>query len=269
MTTLAIIGEDATHAALVHGLVSQTVRDVALAAGVVWLVDAIDGMAPLVEWQGTQDLGDFIAGLRYFKRADAVRSGKLLGHTMQIGGRPIKLRGFIDDQPQRVDAHEWRLALVGVLADEHIEAVIAVRDTDGDRMVLDGLRQAAGLMRRTIVICAPHQDAEGWLVLGLGAAERRPAVAAALGFCPVREPHRLTASPNHAATDAKRVLRRLLFDDDRSAALTREELAAHLAGCLPDASIIAAHGSECGIADFCDGIRQQIAPLFDPALAPR
>lgn len=271
MTVLAIVGEDATHATLIDGLLRQTLRDAAHSVDRRWLVDALDEATPVLDWRGTEVITLDTHDVRYFERDGAAKALKRqpLGALVIVRGKPIKTHGFVNGRPLGPAAKVWRRALIAVFSDDEIEGVIAAQDTDGTPANLDGLRQVVELFDWPIVICAPHQDAEGWLVLGLGAAERRPAVASALGFCPVREPHRLTASPNHANTDAKRVLRRLLFDDDRSAALTREELAAHLAGCLPNAPTIAAHGSECGIAAFCDGIRDQIAPLFDPALSPR
>lgn len=268
MIVLAVIGEDATHAAVVDGLVRQTVRDVAATAGSSWLVDLFDdGYAPL-QWVGEQDLSASIAGLRYFNRSDANRLGESLGGSTLLGGRPIKLRGFIDGRSQKGEAHAWRIRLVGVLADDRVAAVIAAKDTDGDPASLDGLRQAAAsISGRLVIVCAPHQDAEAWLVLGLAGSPHLTAITRALGFDPTREPHRLTGSPNAAATDAKRVLRRLLFDEDRSGSLTVAELAAHRDACLPGAATIKSHGTDCGIAAFCDAIRRDIAPLFDPALS--
>lgn len=270
MIVLAIVGEDATHAALIDGLVRQTVGNIARARG-SWLADQLDAGSDVLAWRGDQILELDRGAVRFFKRDRvAARVGATrLGGTITVAGRKVKRHGFVGGRPLGGSGKIWRDALVGVLADGDVHAIIAAQDTDGAHAKLDGLRQVIALFRRPIVVCAPHQDAEGWFVLGLGGAARRDELARELGFDPVREPHRLTASPNSAATDAKRVLRRLLFDDDRSKPLNRAELTAHAESCLPSVDAIESHGAECGIAGFCDAIREHIAPLLDPALGAR
>lgn len=270
MIVLAIVGEDATHAALIDGLIRQTVGDIARARG-SWLADQLDAGSDILAWRGDQTLELDRRIVRFFKRDRAATSvgASRLGGTITVGGRKLKRHGFVGGRPLGESGKIWRDALVAVLSDDAVHAIIAAQDTDGAHAKLDGLRQVVALFRRPIIICAPHQDAEAWLVLGLGDATRRDELTRELGFDPVREPHRLTASPNSASTDAKRVLRRLMFGDDRSKPLNRAELATHAEACLPSADAIAAHGVECGVAGFCDAIRDHIAPLLDPALGAR
>jgi len=153
---LAIIGEDTTHAMLVEGLTRRTLHKAALDAHVTWLIDALPTS---IEWSGDEDLGAVRAGLRYTPHVRAAGDGTRLGVRVEIDGRTIKLRGFIGARSLAPEADHWRRALVAVLSREGVEVVIAARDTDGDPSRLEGLRQAASLFRRPIIICAPHQDA--------------------------------------------------------------------------------------------------------------
>lgn len=267
MTALAIVGEDATHAALIDGLLKQTLREAALDAGIAWVVDALDAEMPIIEWLGADAVELGRHAVRYFERDKVAKQLKGQHGASMVRGRAVKTHGFIQGRPLGPSAKVWRRALIAVFSDERVEGVIAAEDTDGDPAKLDGLRQAAALFDGALVVCAPHQDAEAWLVLGLAGSPHLTAITRALGFDPTREPHRLTGSPNAAATDAKRVLRRLLFDEDRSGSLTVDELAVHRDACLPSAATIAAQGTDCGIAAFCDAIRRDIAPLFDAALS--
>ncbi len=261
---IALIGEDATHAALVDRWVRWTLGEAALETPAdVWIHDSL---AFLIEWAGAEDLGQHLPGVRYTRRG---RTDDLPSGEVRIGGRPIKTRGFINGRSLAPEAGAWRRALLYVLAGvEQVDAVICARDTDGDPARLVGVRQAASLIDRPVLICAPHQDAEAWIILGMARhvdPDRRAAMARALGFDPIDAPERLTAQPNSAPTDAKRVLSQLRGGAAVSRAVPVAQLAALIDDCRPPADVVARVGPRCGLADFIEQVRARLLPLLRPA----
>src|SRR5262249_16761363 len=146
-----------------------------------------------------------------------------LGKQVRVAGRPIKLRGSPDGKPLAPEANLWRRVLIlFAVPKPPPDALIVVRDPVGNFTRLEGLDQALAIHAACpVIVATPHQEAEAWFLAGFipqGDAEesRLRACTAELGFSPPEEPHRLTAHPNQARTDAKRVLRVLLFDEDAS-----------------------------------------------------
>ncbi|MCB9528801.1 MAG: hypothetical protein H6701_10495 [Myxococcales bacterium] len=170
MTALAIVGEDATHAALIDGLLKQTLREAALDAGIAWVVDALDAEMPIIEWLGADAVELGRHAVRYFERDKVAKQLKGQHGASMVRGRAVKTHGFIQGRPLGPSAKVWRRALIAVFSDERVEGVIAAEDTDGDPAKLDGLRQAAALFDGALVVCAPHQ-APSVAVLGAGSPQ--------------------------------------------------------------------------------------------------
>jgi hypothetical protein len=109
--------------------------------------------------------GAICPGLRY---TSSIRIDLRDTASLRIAGRRIKTRGFLDGRPQGPEAHKWRLILLKLLSAEP-DVVLVAKDTDGDDRQLAGLRQAIDLFESlgspcVIILAAPHQDAEAWLV---------------------------------------------------------------------------------------------------------
>ena len=139
-------------------------------------------------------------------------------------------------------------------------------------MKLEGLKQAIRVTewaRERVVIAAPHQDAEAWFVAGFqpDTADERArltSVSNDLGFNPCTEPTRLTAQPNDAPADAKRVLRRLVFDENRSKPPRKEELRELVDRCLADLGLLEARQGE---ATGIDALFEEVEALLYPLVS--
>lgn len=152
--------------------------------------------------------------------------------------------------------------------------LIVARDTDGDPKRLDGLRQALELLQDfpqplPVIVAVPHQDAEAWFVAGfvpLNQAEERrlEGLRDELLFSPPDEAHRLTAHPNDAPTDAKRVLRVLAFDDDASRPPSLDELPELCGRTLGDLALLRRRGVGCGLREFLEELREVLVPVIIP-----
>ncbi len=262
MTTLLILGEDVAHGALAGELVRRTLVAHAEVVDAQWFVDHPEAA---LSWQGEEDLGEVRPGLRYTKSSAA--------------GKKLKLRGrwpeghVVPEESGAPGFQYWRGVLTWALLQADVAGIVVVTDTDGmDQTSLARVAEKLPAIDRPdaprpIVLGIAHQDAEGWLVLGFvprDANERRrhAALVRALAFDPLKAPHRLTARPNEARTDAKRVLRQLLWAEDRSKAIGREEIVAVVERCLPSAEVIDADGAGCGLKDFVAAVRRRLSPLF-------
>jgi hypothetical protein len=221
MPKVLILAEDSAHAALVCALAPLQLEAAALAAGprADWLVGQL---STLLQWLGTDEVNpQALPGVRYTPHGRAAEAGRSLGGEVIVGGRPVKLRGFIGGASQKPEAAVWRRRLLWGLLEEGADAIIAAQDTDGDLSKLDGLRQVAALLeqlnpKQPVLIAAPHRDAEAWLIAGFRPeshheADRLAAAQRALSFSPTSRPELLSAHPNDALQDAKRVCRFLLY----------------------------------------------------------
>lgn len=269
MGMLWLIGEDATHAALVEGIVRGVIKRAATRGGHHWLVED-EGVGYALQWRGEEALDVVWPGLRFTPEIKGLQRGRALELAP---GRPVKLRGWIDGRPQQVDAAKWRHILSWVKAQLRGEAacVIIACDTDGDAQRLSGLRQVleATVTGLAWVLAAPHQDAESWFVLGwtprdTGERGLVEALRGELGFDPIAEAHQLTARPNDSSRDAKRVLRRLRGLDARSRATPREELAELVSRCLGDVTLLETRDKATGLRAFICAVEEQVCPLMMP-----
>lgn len=259
---VALVGEDAAHAVLLGALLRGSICATARASGRDWIADNIHH-DPVLD--GQEDLNQILPGLRY--------TSSIRVTPTRINGKPLKLRGFLGDEPQEPGAHRWRLILTTILATEP-EIVLVAADTDGDPVNLAGLRQVVRFFEsrdpdRVIVLAAPHQDAESWFVTGFQPTgdDEHAAHATVIGeldFDPCVQPERLTAHPNDARTDAKRILRRLLLLDVRSAPLTPDELRDHHERLLGDLERLRRRGVSTGLVAFLDDLQRRVVPRVVP-----
>lgn len=224
MATLLILGEDVAHGALAGELVRATLLTYAEAHLADWFSESVDA---LLTWRGDEELSVVRSGLRYAKSAGAGRELKLRG-TWPEGGTP-------PPDPSGPGVQSWRRKLTWARLQEGVEGIVVVTDTDGDST--NALEQVAAHLPdpdqpdtpRPIVLAIAHQDAEGWFALGFAPRDaheetRHAAKTRELSFDPADLPHRLTASPNNAPTDAKRVLGHLLWGTNSSEAVGREQI---------------------------------------------
>lgn len=266
---IALVGEDGAHAVLLAALTRTSIARGALAAGREWIVD---NLVHDPAFHGQEDLGDVLPGLRY------TSSIRFDPNSIRIDGKPLRLRGLrglVDGRPQEPEAHRWRQVLTGILASEPSpEIVLVARDTDGAPEKIAGLRQVVQYLEsrnpdRVIIFAAPHQDAECWFVAGFEPQSPREAEALAqvvreLAFDPRLHPERLTAHPNDARTDAKRVLRRLMLLDVASAPLAPDELRDTHDRLLGDLGRLRQRGLATGLVDFLDDLHRRVVPRFVP-----
>jgi hypothetical protein len=139
------------------------------------------------------------------------------------------------------------------------EIVVLARDLDGDPDRRAGIEQVRNGLPWpfAIVAAAPEPEIEGWLVSGFLPKDeheqaRLEEVRRELSFDPTLQSHRLTAHPNAAPTDAKRVLSRLCEDDRERehACLTRD--------------VLHQRGDRNGARSFLEEIDQHVLPIFGP-----
>lgn len=262
---LLLIGEDKAHAVLLGVLLRGVLceEDTKLEPKQRWLADNAKNIAIFL---GEEDLNHIVEGLRY------TSSGQKLAAPEGPGPKP-KLRGHIGGKPLGPEAAKWRSFLVTILMREpRPDAILIAKDTDGDPRGLGGLRQvidhliAQGSETR-FAMAAPHQDAECWFVAGFEprsdeARARHRALCQELSFDPLQQPERLTAHPNDAKTDAKRVLRILLGFEAESRPLDPGEMGEHHEALLGDLPRLRRQGASCGVPEFLLDLSRQIIPLW-------
>ena len=275
---IAIACEDQAHRALATSLTERVLLVEAERRGAAHWVDE-PSLTFLRSFCGLDDTDQTPEHLRFYDLKRAGRDVVDLGKRPLIGGRRLSLTGHIDGKPLQPEAAFWRrVFILFAAAEPRLDALIVVRDTDGDPRRLAGLKQAfeGFSWPLPILVAAPHQDAEAWFVAGFvprnNAEQRRlDERKARLSFDPAEEPHRLTAHPNDAPTDAKRVLRILLLDEDESRPPGLDELPDLCTRTLTDLGRLERRGQRCGLSDFLADLRSRLVPLLipgPPALAP-
>jgi hypothetical protein len=265
---IAILCEDHAHRALVTCLADRVVLDEAAKRSVDWIDETT--LPYHRRFMGREDRDDLPEHQRFYTRADAMRDAEDLPNQPLVGGRPVKLRGHIDGQPLAPEASFWRrVFLLFAVMDGPPDLLVVARDTDGDEDNLRGLKQALPLAPLPVIVATPHQDAEAWFVAGFAPASGRERVRLTelhmeLGFSPPDEPHRLTAHPNHAPTDAKRVLRLLLHGENKSRPPALEELHDLCERTLRDLALLERRGVHCKLVAFLKALREGLVPLVLP-----
>lgn len=270
---IALVCEDQAHRALATFLVDRVLIAEALERGAAhWVNEGSIGW--LRSFCGLDASGHEPEHLRFCPVNRAFQAAKNLPDQLRIGTRPIKLRGRIDSKPLKPEAGLWRrVLLLFATASPRADALIVVHDTDGNPERLAGLRQALELLNEIsdnpplrVLIAAPHQDAEAWFIAGFIPQDKAESLRledlkAELSFNPLEEPHRLTASPNDAPTDAKRVLRILAFNEEASRPPTLEELPDLCERTLGDLALLEKRGHDCNLVDFLTQLRERLVPL--------
>lgn len=244
--TVLILGEDTAHGVLAGCL--------------------LRGGVPSGAWThlGSRDLAALLPGLRYDKHGD-------------VDTTRVKTRGHIAGEPLRPAAGYIRKVIANALFTRPT-VLVFVKDTDGREDLAESVQQVAPLFSAhptTVIFALPHRDAEAWFVAGFAPADaverdRLAATRRSLSFDPTGEPERLTAHPNDAPQDAKRVLRSLLGLDPTGGALSFKELDAdrHHERLLGDLARLRRAGGACGLVAFLDDLASRAAPLLATSSTP-
>jgi hypothetical protein len=173
----------------------------------------------------------------------------------------VKAHGHFGGEPGALDAAMARKALLLLTMTRQVpDAVILVRDTDGQAERRRGLAQARDTSPWPfqVILAILHAKRECWVLAGFEprseAEERALAdLKRELGFDPRLEAENLTAAQPQAQRNAKRVLDRLVGgNEDREEACWRS--------C--DVEVLGQRGRLTGLADYIEEIRSRLVPLF-------
>jgi len=179
------------------------------------------------------------------------------------------LLGHFDGKPGSADAQMARniFSLVRSIdrnqqsSSKH-DAVVIVRDMDNQSEARrTGLNQARAEASQwaafKIILGCPDLEQETWLLVGFEAEteeekQRLKNLRQELGFCPVRDAHRLDATEDGAKKNPKRITDVLLGNDPerRTRCLT-----------LP-LDELRNRGTQSGLSAFLDELREQLLPLL-------
>lgn len=176
-----------------------------------------------------------------------------------LGGVRIAGHGHIKGKPLELEAGMWRrVLLLFCHRDPRPDVVLLVRDMDGYRDRIKGMKQARDGFDWpfSVVIAAPEPEIEAWHVTGFDPVstkerETLEELRISLSFDPTLEPHRLTSHPNDAVTDAKLVLA-ALCDGDRDRRLL----------CIANPSQLRERGAFNGLTEFLAEVDARIVPLL-------
>lgn len=197
-------------------------------------------------WRGFTPVGPF---LRWTQVDDLARA------------RRIKAHGHFDGQPGAPDAHVARLALLlFIAADPRPDAVVLLRDDDGQKERGDGLEQARSTSKLgvPIIIGLARPKRECWVLAGFEPADHNEAASLLrltqeLHFDPRESAQNLTAKHANQKRDAKSVLRALTGGDwQREADCWKNT----------DLALLEKRGQNTGLADYLKEVRQKLVPLF-------
>lgn len=175
--------------------------------------------------------------------------------------RHVKAHGHFEGKPGAPDAYAARRALLLIAtAPKSPDAVVLVRDTDGQEERRDGLEQA----RRErewpfpIVLAVAHPKRESWVLTGFEPrneveGERLEALSRELGFDPRRRSETLSAAGTGMPRNAKRILALLVGEEpEREWTCWRE----------PALDLLEERGKLTGLADYLNEVRDRLVPLF-------
>jgi hypothetical protein len=221
------------------------------------LVEEVDWLAPEVRdtiyrWTGVNALPE-----DRFVRWQKVREESARRNVRGIFG-------FFGGESGRPDAYIARQALLLFASLERKpDAVLLVRDSDGDSTRRDGLDQARNTypwpFRVVIALAEPKREA--WVLAGFepGNADeeaRLRALSERLSVDPIRKSHALDAREHGAKTDIKRALHEL-SQGDRN----REQQ------CLEETplEVLEQRGQENGLAAFLTEVRERLVPILKGA----
>jgi len=190
-----------------------------------------------------------------------------------FGKKPFRVNR-IGDQP--ANQATWFISLYQLfaLAQPRPNILVGMRDTNDPRLHVDAERACRYIIdmhgsAMTLAFGLIYQDAEAWFIAGLTDVAARIALAKQdLSFDPCAEPERLTAQPNSALTDAKRVLRFLLGDTPTLAATPSIALSGPEADALAERTLrdldVLARSTSTGLGEFIASLRTLVAPRILP-----
>jgi hypothetical protein len=234
------------------------------------------GLASVLAWMkgaAEDELAEVTADLRQVvpgvKRIRTLRERVMHRHMekIDIDGQPvwrpvdesqIGPQGRTAGEPLKPEASMWRKVLLLFCRAKPLpEIVVLARDLDGYPDRRAGIEQVRNGLPWpfTIVAATPDPEIEGWLVSGFlprdnGERTGLEGLRRELSFDPTTQSHRLTAHPNDAPTDAKRVLSRLCEDDrDREHACLQRD-------------VLHQRGDFNGARAFLDEVDQRMVPIF-------
>lgn len=180
----------------------------------------------------------------------------------------IRAHGHIDGNPLEADAGAARRAILYLKAAfEELDGIVLLRDQDDQPERRLGLEQARSDHRGpTIVVGLAIVEREAWVLAGFVPEDaqeqaRLDAERQTLGFFPHERSHELTAGKDDAAKRSpKRVLQVLSGGDrDRERRCWNETPLARLRE----------RGTENGLCDFLDEVRDRLAPLIGHVPGPQ
>lgn len=197
-----VVGEDEVHRALAMAITDAAIEQLCVEHDADWL--ELDWAR---RWRAVDERDDVPRHRRWGSLHD---------------DRP-PVHGMIRGRPVQPGARKLREAIVEITRrDDHARLLVLLQDTDGKQKLHAGVQQVADWADTDpdvppVAIGAPHRDAEAWFfaIAERSAQEdlRLAEATRALTFDPARQPERLTSQPNHATTDAKRVVRYVFLAD--------------------------------------------------------
>ncbi|MCP3136320.1 hypothetical protein [Pyxidicoccus xibeiensis] len=223
------------------------IADRVLAAEVDWLVPEVRDT--IYRWTGVNALPE-----DRFIRWQKVRE--------ELAQRGIKsLFGFFGGESGRPDAFIARQALLLFASlERRPDAVLLVRDSDGDPTRREGLEQARSThpWPFQVVIALAEPKREAWVLAGFEPANademaRLRSLRERLSMDPVLKSHELDASEHGAKKDIKRALYELIQDD-----WDRERQ------CLDGTplEVLEQRGRHNGLAAFMAEVRERLVPIL-------
>ncbi|AKT37745.1 hypothetical protein [Chondromyces crocatus] len=265
---VALACEDQAQRSLLVHLTRNVVEREARERGAHWLTDLLDEQ---LAFCGLRDHEGTPAHLRCYLLQNITEDFQAL----RIQGRPVRLNALRDGRPAGAETQRWRrLVLLFEVQPVPPDVLIVALDTDGypeRRAELEAAMPSPPPL--CILLATPHPEAEAWFIAGfeprdpreqarLEAFKRDP--ARKLNFVPTEEPHRLTSHPNEAPTDAKRVLRLLMFGDATSRPPDLDELPALSERLLSNLELLSRRGEASHLTDFLHQLRKRLVPLLLP-----
>lgn len=205
-----------------------------------------ESLAAYRSWRGLDE------GRTFLKWSDA-------GTLFRKSG--LKAHGHFDGRPGAPDALAARRVLLLLHKAGFVpDAVLLIRDSDGDLDRLAGLKQARAEWNEPvpIVLGLAHPKREAWVLAGFEPQDederaRLKQARQSLGFDPRLHAHRLDAIEPGALHDTKRVAAELIGGLEE-----REE------SCWMECDLetLLERGGENGLAAYVQEIRERLVPLF-------
>lgn len=211
-----------------------------------------------VEWIGPESLAAY-RSWRGLDEGSACLKWSHAGRLFRKSG--LKAHGHFDGRPGDPDALAARRVLLLLHKAGFVpDAVVLIRDSDGDLDRLAGLEQARTEWKEAvpIVLGLAHPKREAWVLAGFEPQDeneqtRLKAARQSLGFDPRLHAHRLDAGEPGALHDAKRVVAELI-----GGRASREEV------CWMECGLetLSERGGENGLAAYVREVRERLVLLF-------